>query len=78
METESWPEAKENLVQLENSTKNKMALALIAQSLGQIAIHQDDMLEALKQFKASFAFSVLDEAGTKSAPSFCCPIALRG
>lgn len=62
METESWADAQTLLADLERKTENRFAKALAAQSLGQIAIYQDDMARALKRFKQAFDLQVLDEA----------------
>lgn len=62
METESWAEAKTLLADLASNTENRFAKALAAQSLGQIAIYQDDMARALKRFKQAYELQVLDEA----------------
>jgi tetratricopeptide (TPR) repeat protein len=65
METESWSEASELLRSLAKKTKSKYALALIAKSQGQIAIHQDDLSSALVQFKKALAPQVLEEPENK-------------
>lgn len=62
METESWLEARTLLSQLYQNTENRFAKALAAQSLGQIAIYQDDMSRALSRFTQAYELEVLDDA----------------
>lgn len=59
METESWEEAKAFLTKLSEETKSDYANALIAQSLGQVAIYQDNLLLALNQFQKAYAYEAL-------------------
>lgn len=61
MDTEQWLEARVLLEKLSAETNHKYAQALIAQSQGQIAIHQENMALALGYFEKALELQVLDE-----------------
>ena len=65
METESWAEAQDLLEKLSTDTKHKYAQALIAQSQGQISIHQDNITLALSYFQKALDLQVLDELSNR-------------
>jgi tetratricopeptide (TPR) repeat protein len=65
METESWEEAQDLLEKLSTDTKHKYAQALIAQNLGQISIHQDNIALALSYFQKALDLKVLDEISNR-------------
>ncbi len=59
MEIESWQEAKSLLEELGQRASGDYAKALAAQSLGQIAVHQEDLETALSQFLKAYELDSL-------------------
>jgi len=59
MDTESWSEAQTFLNDLADGVTQAYPKALIIQSLGQIAIHQDNLKSALKLFQQAYDLQAL-------------------
>ncbi len=59
-DAEAWDEAKNLLTRLQDTTEHEFSLALIAQTLGQIAINQDRYDIALEQFTIAHDSGVLE------------------
>jgi len=61
MEKGAWTEAQQRLNKLKAKTSQEYATALIAQSLGQIAIHREDQISALAHFRQAYGTGSLPE-----------------
>ena len=62
MEAGSWTKAQQQLRPLAQKAKSPYAQALIQQSLGQIALQQDKVAEALTHYSKAYAADALPEA----------------